>query len=99
MERTSGGYPSRSSRPAIPRRTASVTTPLRLDTKAEDADQSNVYAELYWNPIPPFVASANALRARGIEYQVTYEKRIGLCGPSRPPAYGYLAVHIVRPCS
>ena len=71
--------------------------PIPVTTEPEDPELPNVYAELYWNPIPLMTRRlVTALRAAGVDNLQTYDTRLdGVEGPNPPPADHYLAVNIV----
>jgi hypothetical protein len=70
---------------------------IELNTQPEDEEVPNVYAELYWNPIPLFTRRlVAALHAAGVDNLQTYDtKLVTVQGTNPPPADHYLAVNIV----
>jgi hypothetical protein len=71
--------------------------PIPVRTEAEDPDIPNVYAELYWNPIPLMTRRlVQALRGAGIDNIQTYDTTLESPQGEKPPgADHYLAVNIV----
>lgn len=71
--------------------------PIAIRTEPEDPGIPNVYAELYWNPIPLMTRRlVQALRGAGIDNLQTYETSLeSTQGSTPPPANRYLAVNIV----
>ncbi len=71
--------------------------PIVVRTETEDLDMPNVYAELYWNPIPLMTRRLLlALRGAGVDNLQTYETTLESVQGTNPPAADhYLAVNIV----
>jgi len=71
--------------------------PIGVRTETEESDIPNVYAELYWNPIPLMTRRlVRALQGAGIDNLQTYETALESAqGPNPPAADHYLAVNIV----
>jgi hypothetical protein len=71
--------------------------PIPIRTETEEPDIPNIYAELYWNPIPLMTRRlVQALRGAGIDNLQTYETTLESAqGEHPPPADHYLAVNIV----
>jgi hypothetical protein len=71
--------------------------PIPLTTEPEEEGLPNVYAELYWNPIPLMSRRlVAALRAAGVDNFQTYDTRLeSVEGKKPPPKDNYLAVNIV----
>ena len=71
--------------------------PIPVGTQPEDPAIPNVYAELYWNPIPLMTRRlVSALREAGVDNMQTYDTRLeSVEGSNPPPPDRYLAVNIV----
>jgi hypothetical protein len=71
--------------------------PIPIKTQPEDPELPNVYAELYWNPIPLMSRRlVSALRAAGVDNMQTYDTRLdNVEGQSPPSLDHYLAVNVV----